>query len=101
MAALVAQAVAVAVLLLPLQALVAQAQFIYTIRSKMANFAVINGNAVINVIVADNAETALTYGGGTEVLETTGEPWIDWVRVDGVWINPDALEADDESSTEL
>jgi hypothetical protein len=98
--ALVAQAAAVAVLLLPLQALVVQAQFIYTTRRKMANFAVINGNAISNVIVADDAETALKYGGGTEVLETTGKPWIGWVRVDGVWINPDALEADDESSSE-
>jgi hypothetical protein len=67
----------------------------------MANYAIIRGNSISNVIVAESAEIALTYGGGTEVLETTGEPWIGWVRVDGEWINPDALEADDESSTEL
>ena len=67
----------------------------------MLNYAVIKNESVANVIVADDAETALKYGGGTEVLETTGEPWIGWVRVDGVWINPDTLEADDESSTEL
>jgi hypothetical protein len=67
----------------------------------MANFAIVNNDLVINVIVADNAETALIYGGGTEVLETTGEPWINWVRVDGEWVAPIVIEADDESSTEL
>jgi hypothetical protein len=67
----------------------------------MLNYAVIKNESVANVIVADDAETALKYGGGTEVLETTGEPWIGWVRVDGVWIDPNALKVDDKSSTEL
>ena len=67
----------------------------------MNNFAIINGDIVTNVIVAKDAKTASKYGGGTEVLETTGAPWIDWYRVDGVWINPNALEANDESSTEV
>jgi hypothetical protein len=67
----------------------------------MAKYAIINNEKIDNVIVADDAETALTYGGGTEVLETTGEPWIGWVRVDGNWIDPNNLVADDESSTEL
>jgi hypothetical protein len=67
----------------------------------MAKYAIINNEKIDNVIVADDAETALTYGGGTEVLETTGEPWIGWVRVDGNWIDPNDLVADDESSTEL
>jgi hypothetical protein len=66
----------------------------------MANFAIIQGNIISNVIVADDAETALKYGGSTEVLETTGEPWIGWVRVDGEWIDPDALEADDQANLE-
>jgi hypothetical protein len=67
----------------------------------MTNYAIINNDMVTNVIVANNAETALKYGGGTEVLETTGMPWNKWIRVNGEWIDPDALEADDESSTEL
>jgi len=67
----------------------------------MTNYAVIDNETIINVIVADNAETALKYGGGTEVLETTGVPWIGWVRVDGEWVAPIVIEADDESSTEL
>jgi hypothetical protein len=67
----------------------------------MTDFAVIINNQVVNVIVAENAKIALKYGGGTEVLETTGEPWIGWLRVNGEWINLDALETDDESSTEL
>jgi hypothetical protein len=66
----------------------------------VSNYAVVKDETIINVIVADDAETALTYGGGTEVLETTGAPWIGWVRVDGEWIDPNVLETDDESSSE-
>jgi hypothetical protein len=62
----------------------------------MANFAIIIGNIITNVIVADNAETALTYGNGEEVLETTGQPWIGWTRVDGEWIDPTVVEELDE-----
>ena len=62
----------------------------------MINYAVINQNTVTNVIVADDAETALQYGGGTEVVETTGQPWIGWVRVDGDWVNPEILEIESE-----
>jgi hypothetical protein len=58
----------------------------------MNNFAVIKDETIINVIVADNAETALKYGGGTEVLETTGQPWIGWTLVDGEWIDPTVTE---------
>jgi hypothetical protein len=62
----------------------------------MPNFAVIKEETIINVIVADTAETALKYGGGTEVLETTGTPWIGWVRVNGEWINPPVVEESDK-----
>jgi hypothetical protein len=51
------------------------------------NFAVIEENIVTNVIVADSAEIA-AEATGKEVLETTGEPWIDWTRIDGVWSKP-------------
>lgn len=51
------------------------------------NFAIIEDNKVINVIVADSVEIAIEVT-GKEVLETTGEPWIDWKLVDGVWTRP-------------
>jgi hypothetical protein len=50
----------------------------------MANYAIIDNDKVTNVIVADSAEIA-AEATGKEVLETTGEPWIDWTRTDGVW----------------
>jgi hypothetical protein len=61
----------------------------------MANYAVVLDETIINVIVANDAETALKYGGGTEVLETTGIPWTGWIRVDGDWIDPSVEEISD------
>jgi hypothetical protein len=51
-------------------------------------FAIIENDKVINVISADSQEVA-EQATGLEVLETTGEPWIDWTRIDGVWIKPE------------
>ena len=51
------------------------------------NFAIIENDVVINVIIAESAEVAAEVT-GKEVLETTGQPWIDWTRVDGVWSAP-------------
>lgn len=53
----------------------------------MPNYAVITENKVTNVIVADTEEIAIEVT-GQEVLETTGEPWIDWTRTDNVWSAP-------------
>jgi hypothetical protein len=53
----------------------------------MKNYAVISGNIVTNVIVAETEEIAAAVS-NSEVLETTGEPWIDWTRTDGVWSEP-------------
>ena len=53
----------------------------------MANYAIIENDKVLNVIVADSVEIA-TEITGKEVLETTGEPWTDWTRTDGVWSAP-------------
>jgi hypothetical protein len=64
----------------------------------MANFAIVNNDLVTNVIIADNAETALTYGGGTEVLETTGQPWIGWFRVNGEWHEPVVADENSEAN---
>lgn len=53
----------------------------------MTNFAIIEDNKVINVIVADSTEIAAEVT-NKEILETIGEPWIDWTRTDGVWSAP-------------
>jgi hypothetical protein len=53
----------------------------------MTNYAIIEDNKVLNVIVAESAELAAELT-GKEILETTGEPWIDWTRTDGVWSAP-------------
>lgn len=63
----------------------------------MANYAIIEDNKVINVIVAESAEIAIEVT-NKEVLETTGEPWIDWTRTDGVWSAP--IEPEPEVITE-
>jgi len=53
----------------------------------MTNYGIIENDKVINVIVAESAELAAELT-GKEILETTGEPWIDWTRTDGVWSAP-------------
>jgi hypothetical protein len=54
----------------------------------MANYLVIEGNKVINVIVADTAEIAAEVT-GKEVIElTSSEPWIDWTRSGNTWSAP-------------
>jgi len=53
----------------------------------MANYAIIENDKVLNVILAESAEIAVEVT-GKEVLETTGEPWIDWTRTNGVWSAP-------------
>jgi hypothetical protein len=53
----------------------------------MTNFAIHNGSAVVNVIVADSQEIAEQVT-GLQAVETTGEPWIGWELVDGEWVDP-------------
>lgn len=57
----------------------------------MPNFAVIKDNKVVNVIVAEDAEIARIVT-GAEVIETNGEIWLDWTRVDNVWQAPVVVE---------
>lgn len=54
----------------------------------MTNYAIIEDNKVINVIVADSAELAAEVT-GKEVVEATDGLWIDWTRTDGVWSAPE------------
>lgn len=53
----------------------------------MANFAIIDGDTVVNVIVADSQEIAEEVT-GLSVVETEGEPWIGWTLIDGGWVAP-------------
>ena len=53
----------------------------------MPNFAIYKDNIVFNVIVADSKEIAEEVT-GANAIETTGNPWIDWTFVDGVWTEP-------------
>jgi hypothetical protein len=62
------------------------------------NFAVILGDEVTNVIVADSKKKA-EDATGLECVETTGSPWISWTRVDGEWVAPvTPLEIDDSQT---
>lgn len=54
----------------------------------MANYAIIENDKVINVIVADSAELAAELT-GKEVTEATDGLWIDWTRTNGVWSAPE------------
>jgi hypothetical protein len=53
----------------------------------MAIFALVKNNKIVNVIVADSKEISESVS-GYESIETTGQPWIGWERIDGVWVNP-------------
>lgn len=53
----------------------------------MNNYAIIENDRVVNVIVADSLEIA-QQATNKEVIETDGQVWIGWIRVDGQWINP-------------
>lgn len=57
----------------------------------MPNFAIYKDNIVFNVIVADSKEIAEEVT-GANAIETTGNPWIDWTFVDGVWTAPEIKE---------
>lgn len=65
----------------------------------MANFAIIENNVVINVIVAGSKEIAEQVT-GLEATETTGEPWTGWLLVDGEWVNPVAPVISEEQNPE-
>lgn len=54
------------------------------------NYAIIKDNKVINVIVSDSKEIAEEVT-GLEAVETTGQPWIDWARIDGQWVEPQPI----------
>lgn len=53
----------------------------------MKNYAIIENEKVTNVVVADTLKSAKDLT-GKECVECDGTFWIDWTRVDGVWVAP-------------
>lgn len=53
----------------------------------MKNYAVIENDIVLNVIVADSLKIAKTIT-DKECIECNGSFWIDWTLIDGVWTAP-------------
>ena len=51
------------------------------------NFAVMSGNTVVNVIVAESQEIAEDVT-GAEVLQTDGVPWLGWTLHGAEWRPP-------------
>ena len=51
------------------------------------NYAVLNGDLVVNVIVADSI-TIAKKATGMECIECDGSFWIGWTRTDTEWIAP-------------
>jgi hypothetical protein len=59
------------------------------------NYAVIENDRVVNVIVADSITIAKKVT-GKECIECDGSFWIDWTRIDDQWIAPQVI---DETTT--
>ena len=55
------------------------------------NYAVIENDKVINVIVADTLKIAKEVT-GKECIECDGSFWIDWTRTDTEWIAAPVIE---------
>lgn len=55
------------------------------------NYAIIENDKVINVIVADTLKIAKEVT-GKECVECDGSFWIDWTRNDKEWIAPPVIE---------
>lgn len=53
----------------------------------MNNYAIIENDQIVNVIVAESQETAAAVT-GCLVMETNGEPWIGWTLSGDAWIPP-------------
>jgi hypothetical protein len=66
------------------------------------NYAIIENETVINIIVAENEEIAQNISGSNEIVLLENESFgIGWTRVDGVWIDPRViLEAEIDLESE-
>ena len=63
----------------------------------MPNYAIHDGVTVSNVIVCDTQGLAEELT-GMQAVETEGVPWIGWTLVDGVWIDPMAVEPEPDAA---
>ena len=52
--------------------------------------AIIEDNTVVNLAVVESLEKAIELFGEETIDATNGTPGIGWVRVDGVWVDPNA-----------
>jgi hypothetical protein len=55
------------------------------------NYAVLSGNTVSNVIVAESLDIAEAASGST-CIECDGSFWINWTLIDGVWTAPEVVD---------
>ena len=55
------------------------------------NYAVLSGNTVSNVIIAESLEIA-EAASGSNCLECDGSFWIGWTLNDGVWTAPKVID---------
>ena len=62
------------------------------------NYAIIQNNEIVNIIVAENETIAMDVSGASEVLLLENNDLkIGWTRVEGVWKDPFAPEPQPES----
>lgn len=54
----------------------------------MANFALVDGDTVVNVIVAESKTDADALSGMAAVAIKNGKPGVGWYKVGGVWRSP-------------
>lgn len=54
----------------------------------MPNYAIVEDDVIVNVIVAENEAVAKQVTGGTVIECVDGRPWIGWYLVDGEWRFP-------------
>ena len=54
----------------------------------LKNYAVLNNDTVLNVIIAESLEIAEAVS-GSPCIECDGSFWIGWTQADGVWVAPE------------
>lgn len=64
----------------------------------MPEYVIVDSNDnIVNVIIAESKEAAEELTGLTAIEAVNQEPWIGWVKVDGVWVNPNPIIPPDYS----
>lgn len=55
---------------------------------ELIDCAIIENDTVVNVIVVESLQLALSMIGGEIIEITDAGPHMGWTRVDGVWVKP-------------